>query len=185
MSRLPRRSPKAFLEGAPPYILSVFDCPDCNADRYTVLFGWPISADTSPDPRVQWLGFNECPTNPGKGISQWGECYANGRSGLGNLIKWSELPEHLQQHVIWRANYQDKIQIVRLARVGTDETVWFKPVGHDRNGRPRNRTMVRRPPIWGFEPLEGVGYFGPTFSSKKEARAHAKAKGIIIVEGAK
>ena len=165
MSRLPRRSPKAFLEGAPPYILSVFDCPDCNADRYTVLFGWPISTDTSSDPRVQWLGFNECPTNPGKGISQWGECYANGRSGLGNLIKWSELPEHLQQHVIWRANYQDKIQIVRLAKLA----------GAHKTGRD----------MWGFEPLDGVGYFDTAFLTKKEARAHAKAKGIIIVEGAK
>ena len=130
-----------------------------------MLFGWPISTDTSSDPVVQYLGFNECPTHPSMGISQWGECYANGRSGLGNLIKWSELPEHLQQHVIARANSPDRIQVGRLAKLE----------GAHKTGRD----------MWGFEPLDGIGYFDTAFLTKKEARAHAKATGIILVETAR
>lgn len=179
--KAPRKARAHRLAGAPPYVVSIHDSGPKYNDRYTVFFGWPLW-QPSMGHAVPFLGFNECPASPNMGVSQWGEGYLPGRGGLGKQISWSELPEHLQQHVIARANYPDKIQIGRLVKVGNGESIWLKQVGTDSKGAPKYRTMTRRPSIWGFEPEDGVGYFGPTFDSKPDARAYAKAKSIILLE---
>lgn len=174
----PRKSPAHRLEGAPPYVIAVYDDGPKVNDRYTVLFGWPL---WQPElgREIPCLHFNEAPAHPAVGYSLWGG--VSGRWGA-KMISWSELPEHLQQHVVARANYPDKILIGRLVKVGNGESIRLKQTGTDSGGVPKYRTVVRRPPIWGFEPEDGVGYFGPTFCNKTDARAYAKSKGIILLE---
>lgn len=159
--KAPRKARAHRLVGAPPYVVSIHDSGPKYNDRYTVFFGWPLW-QPSMGHAVPFLGFNECPTSPNMGVSQWGEGYLPGRGGLGKQINWSELPEHLQQHVIARANYPDKIQIGRLVKLE----------GVHKTGRD----------MWGFEPPDGIGYFDNAFLTKKEARAYAKAKSIILLE---
>lgn len=179
--KAPRKAPAHRLEGAPPYVIAVYDDGPKVNDRYTVLFGWPL---WQPElgREIPCLHFNEAPAHPAVGYSLWGE--VSGRWGA-KMISWSDLPEHLQQHVIARANYPDKIQIGRLVKVGNGESIWLKQVGTDRKGAPKYRTITRRPSIWGFEPENGVGYFGPTFDSKSDARTYAAENQIVLLRTSK
>lgn len=153
----PRRATKQRLEGAPPYVAAIYDEGPKANDRYTVLFGWPIW-EPAMGRDVPCLSFNECPTSPNMGISQWGEC--SGAWGA-KPIAWYDLPEHLQLHVIARANYPDKVGVRRLAKLE----------GAHKTGRD----------MWGFEPEDGIGYFSEAFLTKTEARAFCKANKIILL----
>lgn len=117
----PRRASKTrWLAGAPDYVLDVMDHPD-SADRYTVLFTFPLAYALDragialPNGQkgefgrtwIQYLGMSDAPSHP-QGISQWGEMaaykaanyrYANKH----RRIRWADLPEHIQKHVIARA----------------------------------------------------------------------------------
>lgn len=154
----PRKAPAHRLEGAPPYVVAVYDDGPRANDRYTVLFGWPLW-QPEMGREVPCLHFNKAPTHPAVGVSLWGE--VSWRWGA-KMISWSDLPEHLQQHVIARVNYPDKILIGRLAMLE----------GAHKTGRD----------MWGFEPPEGIGHFDNAFLTKKEARAYAKANNIILLE---
>lgn len=155
----PRRASKRRLEGAPPYVLSVYDAGPKHNDRYTVFFGWPIWQE-SMERSVPFLGFNECPTSPNTGVSMWGELERFG-GGPGKPISWADLPEHLQKHVIARANYPEEIKVGRLVRLE----------GAHKTGRD----------MWGFEPPDGIGYFDKAFLTKKEAREYARRAGILLI----
>jgi hypothetical protein len=104
----PRRAGKRWLDGAPNYILDVFDDRG-HGDRYTVLFTKALSPSTGDfaDTSIAYLGMSGAPTHP-QGISMWGEMtayqavqyrYSNGH----RRIKWSALPENIRAHVIARA----------------------------------------------------------------------------------
>jgi hypothetical protein len=107
----PRRAGKRWLEGAPAYVLDVFDNKGETADRYTVLFtdehltqhGDKQFATTY----VPYLGMSGAPSHP-QGISQWGETCAYDavayryRCGK-QRIKWLDLPENIRRHVVRRA----------------------------------------------------------------------------------
>jgi hypothetical protein len=99
-SYAPRRATKRWLEGAPEYVLAVFDNKGKTWDRYTVTFGGSLWA---PDMgrNVFYLGMSEHPTHP-QGFSQWGECSASWRPHH-EQIRWLDLPEHIRNHVIARA----------------------------------------------------------------------------------
>jgi len=101
MKYQPKRSRKQWLEGAPEYVLAVYDYGDKTVDRYTVLFGGSLW-EPSMGRNVQFLGMSGSPTHP-QGFSQWGEMPAWNRKALGRHIKWNDLPENIKQHVISRA----------------------------------------------------------------------------------
>lgn len=106
----PRRaSLTRWLEGAPDYILDVFDTPKY-ADRYTVLFTGDLLVRQGASfgkTHIQYLGMSGRPTHP-QGVSMWGEfsaCAAaayRARSGK-RRIRWLDLPKEIQEHVIARA----------------------------------------------------------------------------------
>lgn len=106
----PRRAGARWTEGAPAYILDVFDHKDAS-DRYTVIFGgpeWTEGDGTRIGTWLHYLGMNDAPTHPAYGISMWGEFeahaaasyrYANGH----RRVRWLDLPEHIRAHVVARA----------------------------------------------------------------------------------
>ena len=105
----PRRAGKRWLDGAPEYVLDVFDDNGDYTDRYTVLFGGSllVSDGTFANTYVQGLGMSDAPAHP-QGVSMWIELgayqaasyrYSNGH----HRIKWCELPEHIQRHIVARA----------------------------------------------------------------------------------
>lgn len=97
----PRRATKRWLEGAPEYILDVFDNKGKTADRYTVLFGGSmLEPKLLEDRKVYFLGLSGAPSHP-QGFSQWGEISASYRPAR-DRIRWLDLPEHIQRHVIAR-----------------------------------------------------------------------------------
>jgi hypothetical protein len=113
MTYTPRRAGKRWQEGAPEYILDVFDNKGKTFDRYTVLFcgsllGWmPLEQRTYANTYIQYLDMSDNPTHP-QGFSQWGEMTApqaaayRYRDGH-QRIRWLDLPEHIRKHVIARA----------------------------------------------------------------------------------
>lgn len=104
---VPRRAGKRWLADAPAYVLDVLDSGN-GGERYTVLFtGDLLIRDADGTVYVQYLGMSGAPTHP-QGVSMWGELKAHEvaayryRSGH-HRIKWSDLPEHIRQHVVVRA----------------------------------------------------------------------------------
>lgn len=98
----PRRASATWLEGAPEYILDVFDNKGRTADRYTVLFGGSLLDDILLKHRkVHGLAMSYCPTHP-QGVSLWIESPTTWRPSH-QRIKWSDLPDHIQRHIIARA----------------------------------------------------------------------------------
>ena len=98
----PRRAGKRWLEGAPEYVLDVFDNRGQTADRYTVLMYWPELGE-----HVAYLGMSGAPTNP-QGVSMWGDGHGREIAGYryreGHYrVKWSDLPENIRRHVVARA----------------------------------------------------------------------------------
>ncbi len=158
----PRKAPMKYLNGAPPYILAVYDSGPKTNDRYTVVFGWPFWDKRHPNV-FPYLGFNEVPTSPNMGVSMWGELQGS-RSGLGKLIAWESLPEHLRKHVIARANYPDPVLIMSLVKM------------------PKSESGLKT--LWAFkESDEAVGYWGDvTFEKKSEGVAYAEENLIILID---
>lgn len=97
----PRRASKKWIDGAPDYVLACYDYGGKTIDRYTVLFGGDFWGEHMGR-TVQYLGMSSNPTSP-FGFSQWGECQCFDRSAFGRKVRWNDLPENIQQHVIFRA----------------------------------------------------------------------------------
>jgi hypothetical protein len=114
----PRRASQRWLEGAPSYVLDVLDEKN-HGERYTVLFCEHLLFHTArdggiksgPDERsntyVQYLGMDDSPTHP-QGISMWGEMTAHEAATYryvkkNSRIRWADLPQRIQEHVIARA----------------------------------------------------------------------------------
>ena len=108
----PRRSRQKRLVGAPPYVLAVYK-EGGEAGEYTVIFGWPLWG-RKMGRTLPCLHFNSLPNHPTVGVSMWGE--VGGRWGA-KQIDWAELPDHLQRHVISRANYPDKVKVYPLVKL--------------------------------------------------------------------
>lgn len=89
----PRRASSKWLEGAPEWVLAVYDKPKI-LDRYTILLGGSMLDDVLLRQREVYF------VSIGKGISYWGEQPANLREPLGKKIKWADLPPEVQQRAI-------------------------------------------------------------------------------------
>lgn len=89
----PRRASAKWLEGAPEWVLAVYDKVDY-ADRYTILLGGSMLDDALLRHREVYF------VSIGRGISYWGEHPANIRETLGKKIKWADLPTEVQQRAI-------------------------------------------------------------------------------------
>jgi hypothetical protein len=105
----PRRAAARWLEGAPEYVIACYDNRGKTADRYTVLFGgsmWTPDharqlAECGMDTRLlNSLSMSDNPTHP-QGVSQYD--YALRGSHLGRKVRWNDLPDHIRNHVIDRA----------------------------------------------------------------------------------
>ena len=95
----PRRARQRWLEGAPEYVLDVWDWGPKTPDRYTVLFGGSLLEPSLLEHReVHCLHFSE----GGRGFSSWDSMNAYDRpSHL--RIRWLDLSEDSRKHVINRA----------------------------------------------------------------------------------
>lgn len=94
----PRRASEKWLEGAPEYVLDVFDHPKF-VDRYSVLFGGSLlDPALLADRRVYMLCMSG---DPEYGYSQWSSCPATWRPSK-HRIKWADLPQHIKDHVEMR-----------------------------------------------------------------------------------
>lgn len=150
----PKRATARWLEGAPPYVLSVHDAGEKANDRYTVCFGWPLWEERMGR-NVPFLGFNEVPTSPNMGVSMWGECPAGDRQGLGKKIRWNDLPLELRKHVKGRVESDpDAVIVAKLQK-------------HPVNG-------------WQLKSETGQTAYGPLFKSKAEATQYAKEHLIVL-----
>lgn len=79
------------------HIIRVYDNDGSTADRYTVVLsrrGYTVAFGHYP-----CLSFSGSPDHP-QGVSMWGECTI-GRH-LGRQIRFIDLPDELQEHVIRR-----------------------------------------------------------------------------------
>ena len=96
----PRRASARWLEGAPEYVLDVFDNKGKTIDRYTVLFGGSLLEPTLLEKRlVLCLDMSDAPNSQ---YSQWGEWPASHRPSH-QRIRWNDLPQHIRGHVTARA----------------------------------------------------------------------------------
>ena len=95
----PRRASAKWLEGAPEWVLAVYD--DANyADRYTLLLGGSMLDDALlRNRKVHFVCI-------GRGIGHWGEHPANLREPLGKKIKWADLPSEVQQQAISMVEFE-------------------------------------------------------------------------------
>ena len=89
----PRRASAKWLEGAPEWVLAVYDKPEYT-DRYTVLLGGSMLDDHLL--RVRAVYF----ISIGRGMAYWGEHTASIRETLGKKIRWADLPSEVQQQAI-------------------------------------------------------------------------------------
>ena len=97
MEYQPRKSSKKWLEGAPDYILAVYD-KKTFIDRYTILFGKPF---WSPEMGRKVLVL--CLSEGGHAVSFFMEYISWNRKAFGKKIKWNDLSKETQQHIINRA----------------------------------------------------------------------------------
>lgn len=98
----PRRANQRWLEGAPEYVLDVFDNKGATYDRYSVLFGGSLLEPVLLAHRkVFVLDMSPAPSHP-LGVSMWGECDARWRPAH-RRIRWLDLPPEIRKHVIARA----------------------------------------------------------------------------------
>lgn len=98
----PRRATKRWLEGAPEYVLDVFDRGPSLFDRYDVYFGGSLLDDTLLRLReVHYLAMSDNPTHP-QGYSLWG-CVSASYRPSHHRIRWLDLPENIRLHVANRA----------------------------------------------------------------------------------
>lgn len=97
----PRRAAARWLEGAPEYVLDVFDHGPGTCDRYDVYFGGSMLDDTLLTYRkVMFLSMSANPSSP-IGVSMWGEVEASYRLSH-HRIRWLDLPENIRQHIAAR-----------------------------------------------------------------------------------
>jgi hypothetical protein len=97
----PNRARPHWLEGAPEYVLDVFDNKGKTCDRYTILLGGSqFDADLLKDRKVFYLALSENPWHP-QGFSQWGEIAATFRPAH-QRIRWLDLPERTRNHIAAR-----------------------------------------------------------------------------------
>jgi hypothetical protein len=96
----PRIASKRWTEQAPEYVLACYDYGNKTIDRYTVLLGGS-QREPSMGRNIAYLAMSDAPEHP-QGFSQWGECGASNRAGLGKQVRWLDLPKHIRQHVIAR-----------------------------------------------------------------------------------
>lgn len=118
----PRRASAQWLQGAPSYVLDVWDNGGRTADRYTVFLygqGHGFPGDNPGTARVEYLAMSGDPTSP-QGFSQFGEMTAGQRAGFayartaGNRrIRWLDLPAHIQAHVIARCDPGEALRAAR------------------------------------------------------------------------
>jgi hypothetical protein len=96
----PRRASKRWLEGAPDYVLSCHDNKGKTIDRYTVCFGGSL---WSPElgRNVFCLDMSPSPSHP-QGVSMISEVPSHARETM-RKVRWLDLPEHIREHVIMRA----------------------------------------------------------------------------------
>ncbi len=88
-------------------MLDCFDHPAA-VDRYTVFLGGEHVAEYAGEWCVPHLDMSELPTHP-QGYSQWGalaqsELADFRRVNTRRRVRWLDLPEHIREHVIARAN---------------------------------------------------------------------------------
>jgi hypothetical protein len=83
----------------PDEILIIYDNQGISADRYTVVFKPGFMLVSKPE-YLAMLGLSDFPERP-QGFSQWGECVLNNEA-LGIEIKWNDLSEPMQRHIIER-----------------------------------------------------------------------------------
>lgn len=116
----PRRASKRWLEGAPPHVLDVLDNGGETADRYTILYTFPLAyvldrktGRTSDKPGryadtfIPYLG-----TSEGLGVSGHGELSAYDAAqyryrAKRQRIKWADLPDAVKRAVIAYAEEDD------------------------------------------------------------------------------
>ncbi len=82
----------------PKQVLRMYDAPDY-IDRYTVI----LSRRAYPSYRLgtySYIALNNSPTHP-QGFSQWGEGAMPGKH-LGKKIAWGDLPQNVQEHIVFR-----------------------------------------------------------------------------------
>ena len=97
----PRRARARWLEGAPDFVLDVFDHGNTVADRYTVVFkDGPHDSETA----AYYLGMSEDPAHPTFGCSTCGvfrahELAAYRYHNARNRTRWLDLPETVRRHV--------------------------------------------------------------------------------------
>ena len=102
----PRRAGARWREGAPAYVLDIFDNRGNSCDRYSVLFCGEhmVSDGTRAGTYILYLTMSDAPNHP-QGISMSGELrsweaadyrYRSKRF----RIRWLDLPEHIRAHVI-------------------------------------------------------------------------------------
>lgn len=89
----PRRATAKWLEGAPEWVLAVYDKPEV-LGRYTLLLGGSMLDDALLRQREVYF------VSIGRGIIYWGEHPANLRETLGKKIKWADLPLEVQKKAI-------------------------------------------------------------------------------------
>lgn len=101
-----------WLQGAPVYVLDVFDSKG-PGERYTVVFGVAFMSHrgTYADSWVSYLGMDDSPSHP-QGVSMWGEMRAHEMAAYRyrckhHRIAWSALPDYIRAHVIARAESED------------------------------------------------------------------------------
>jgi hypothetical protein len=98
----PRRARARWLQGAPEYVLDVFDHGSAFADQYTVFFGGSLAGNTE----VYYLALSDYPDHP-QGVSMWGEMSSSDvvgyrASAKRDRIRWLDLPENVRKHVVQR-----------------------------------------------------------------------------------
>jgi hypothetical protein len=102
--RAPKRS-KKYLDGAPPYVMAIYDSGSKYWDRYTVVYGEPIWSQEYAERNIK-LGFGRLyparamsrnPFHP-QGFGQFIDA-ARGPH-LGKLIHWKDLPPDCQKCVL-------------------------------------------------------------------------------------
>lgn len=106
----PRRSSQRWLAGAPDYVLDVIDGGAQYADRYTILFTFPIAytlnrdgstggKGRSADTWIPYLGTSETLAVSGHGEMRAHEAASYRYAKKHKRMKWADLPEVVRRFV--------------------------------------------------------------------------------------
>lgn len=116
-----KRATKRWLEGAPAYVLAVFDHPQF-ADRYTIVFGGDMQEHTCGRDWLHYLGTSESGHVSGSGEFQTWEFaryrYANAKK----KIRWRDLPLGVRLRVrYWAEEGETPLTASEITRIGAEE----------------------------------------------------------------